>query len=239
MTTPRIEVFDRAAALPPAWDVAATGHVFLRRENLRVLEETNPCGQRYHLAVGPSPSIAVTYRHRLNLLSFGIGSFKLPVTIVGLPCSVSSPGYHLAPETRAALLQHLHEGRGVTVVLNADDVGMPPFAAGLTLPTHRLELRWKTFDDYLASMRSHYRYRAAKALALRARVAGILARVKFRACAQAWLLPTPRRYRPAGSRHPRASVVPSSFGRFPPTSPRSALRGVPSRSPRPCGTAIS
>lgn len=155
-----VETIHRAVDLPVPWDTAAKGRLFLQRESLRVLEETNPCGQRYHLiSEEGSCSIAVTYKHKLNLLTFGGGSFSLPITIVGVPCSVSSGGCCFSSPTQEALIHHLHEIQGAKLVLNTADLSITGFRKGTTLPTCRLTNRWDNFPAYLSDMRSHYRHR--------------------------------------------------------------------------------
>ena len=162
----QVETIHRAVDLPDKWDTTAKDRFFLRRNSLRFLEETNPCGQRYHLAGEPgSCSIAVTYKHRLNLLTFGSGALSMPMTVVGIPCSVSSSGCCFAPPTKEALVRHLHGIKGTKLVLNTSDLSMSGFRRGSTLPTCLLENRWDNFSTYLSAMRSPYRYRIKKAQA--------------------------------------------------------------------------
>lgn len=159
-----IRMFNRAQDIPEEWDVAAGDGLFLRRKSLLIMEEANSCGQLYHLAGKQnSISIAVTYRHRLNLLTYGKGLFSVPVTMIGVPCSIARRGYRFHDETTEEMLNHLCKIEGMKLILNTDNVTLPGFIAGKTLPTCRLDLRWKKFSDYLASMRSHYRYRFNKA----------------------------------------------------------------------------
>lgn len=174
MKTNQIEIIDSAADLPQEWDEAAGDRFFLKRKSLLVLEEVNPCGQRYHIAEGPGRrSIAVTYRHKLNLLTYGAGSLSIPVTIIGVPCSVSSSGCGFAAGTAEAMILHLRQMPGPKLVLNADDGAMAGFASGTTLPTCRLDVRWSDFASYLSSMRSHYRYKIKQAQSRWAQVAAV------------------------------------------------------------------
>ncbi|MDP6525017.1 MAG: GNAT family N-acetyltransferase [Kiritimatiellia bacterium] len=164
MTDGRIEVIGSAVDLRDEWDAAAGGNLFLKKRALLVLEDVNPCGQLYHIASGAGPSsIAVTYRHRLNLLTYGVGSFSIPVTIVGIPCSVSSSGFSMSAGTKDCLIDHLRGLRGTKVVLNAENGSLAGFVQGSTLPTCRLDVKWASFEEYLSSMRSHYRYKLGKA----------------------------------------------------------------------------
>ena len=60
------------------------------RDLLLLLEEVNPCSQRYYIKKG---TLLVTYMHRLNLLNF-TKKFRLtlPVRIVAMPVSIELPG---------------------------------------------------------------------------------------------------------------------------------------------------
>ncbi len=161
----KVKVIHRAADLPETWDTCAGDRLFLHRNSLCALEEVNPCGQRYHI-VGEkeSCSIAVTYQHRLNLFTYGRGSFNLPTTIVGIPCSVSDAGHRITPDTTQQMVSHLHEIKGAKLVLNAPDPFWDGFKYGRTLPSCRLGISWDQFPGYLTSLRSHYRYRITQAL---------------------------------------------------------------------------
>ncbi len=170
MTPDAVTTFQRADQLPPAWDDCA-GESDLRRAQLALLERVNPCDQRYLLApamAGGSASLAVTYRHRLNLLTFGPRALRLtlPLRIVGIPCSVAAPGLLLGePASAAALLHALQQAPGLTLALNtAQPMLGPGFVSGPTLPTCRLAIRWTSFDQYLAALRSPYRRRVMQAL---------------------------------------------------------------------------
>lgn len=165
-------VYERAGQLPPEWEDAAAGSD-LCRSTLALLEEVNPCGQRYLLArsaaAGGAASLAVTYRHRLNLLTFGPRWLRaaVPVRMVGVPCSVAAPGLRTgSPDSAAALLAALRDAPGLTIALNTDEPGLgPDYVSGPTLPACRLAVRWPDFDRYLASLRSAYRRRIRQALA--------------------------------------------------------------------------
>jgi hypothetical protein len=161
-----VRTLHTADELPEAWDRAASGNVFLSTGSLVAIEKAHPCGQAYHIAeANGSCSICVTYRHSLDLLTYGPGSLSIPVTMIGIPCSVASPGYHLEPDSAAAMIQHLRRIRGGRLVLNSTDTSpLPGFSLGSTLPSCKLSVRWGSFEEYLGAMRSHYRYRARKAL---------------------------------------------------------------------------
>jgi hypothetical protein len=99
-------VFSTARDLPASWDMASGDNPFLRRSSLKILEQVNPCGQRYYLLENRERvSLFMTYRHRLDIFTYGKGSLRLPVTIIGIPCSVSWPGLHIEEQDREAFIK--------------------------------------------------------------------------------------------------------------------------------------
>ncbi|MCP4455474.1 MAG: GNAT family N-acetyltransferase, partial [Planctomycetes bacterium] len=157
--------FSRMAEVPAEWDDLVTENPFLLRANLAILEETNPCAQHYHLIGSGQHRLAVvTYRHRLNILTLGRGRLTIPVTVVGIPCSVSRCGY--APLTAQGLLNAwVPSIKGGAVVLNGEaSIYVKDALCDWTLPSCRLDIRWPTAEAYLTSMRSPYRRRLNRAV---------------------------------------------------------------------------
>lgn len=159
------------ADIPDDWDKLAGGNLFLLRNSLDVIEKANPCDQKYYLFysnIGELDSIVVTYRLKINVFTYGALDLKIPVTIVGIPASVSSQGFAIGKDTQKLVQNHFEALRGGKLILNVQEgYNFSGFAKGQTLPSHLLELRWKSFDEYLDSLRSHYRYRFKKAIAKR------------------------------------------------------------------------
>ena len=122
-------------------------------ELLHVLEETNPCGQEY---VVVNDAIIVTYRLKLNLLTFMKRSLKADARIIGLPISMSRSGI-IAPDEasgRKAALEVIKEQKGLNVALNTD---YRLSGNSLTLSNFVFINRFRDFDEYLMAMRSSYR----------------------------------------------------------------------------------
>ena len=165
MENNRLHIFNYAADIPEEWDETA-GSFFLKRKTLQIIEETNPCAQRYYLGITSTDrSVAVTYRHKLDILTYGFGSLRLPVTILGIPCSVAAPGFSFSPASSQLITKHLHQLKGAKLILNSDDASaFPDFTTGETLPSCKLRVSWNSFNVYLDAMRSHYRYRVKRAL---------------------------------------------------------------------------
>lgn len=120
---------------------------------LQVLEETNPCGQEYFVVFD---SIVVTYRLRLNLLTFMKRSLKADARIIGLPISLSRSGVisHDEASGRKAVLEVIKEEKGLTVALNTD---YRMSGSSLTLSNFVFLNRFRDFEEYLMAMRSSYR----------------------------------------------------------------------------------
>lgn len=159
---------ERASSLPPEWDGLAA-HYFQRRGFLAHAERFNPCGQRYYLALrdGRAAAGACVYSLRINPFTFVGLPGALGVAIVGIPCSVSSAGMVGSREDVAWLAGRIPDfERGLVIGLNLDaPLDCPRLVCGRTLPSIRLGLPFRTWEEYRAAMRSRYRRRLDRQLA--------------------------------------------------------------------------
>jgi hypothetical protein len=145
--------------LPETWNNLASSP-FLKKEILEILEQTHPCRQQYHRAKN---SVFITYRLKMNVLTYSRLHLKVPMTILGLPMSVSSAGH--SGTLNDAIIAHMEREAGLKLILNTNIETIDGrFSSGRTLPSAVLENRWKDFGRYLDAMRSPYRYRINKAL---------------------------------------------------------------------------
>ena len=157
------EEYSQVDGLPRDWDQCVRSNTHLSRANLEVLERTNPCSQRYVAFFdqnGAVDSALVLYRLKLNLLTYS--SMRLPVnaSIVGVPCSVASPGFVAGRRTQDELVTYLEGYRGLVIILNSDgELHLPQWTRGATLPSCHLRLNFASYEEFLSAMRSHYRYR--------------------------------------------------------------------------------
>lgn len=156
------KIYSKASDLPKEWDLY-TKNPFQKREFLIFLEEVNPCNQKYHINFDDN-IILITYKLKLNILSF-FNKFELniPIDILGIPLSVATNGYS-CPSQKLAILQKYIETFGLLLILNTD--GKLNLPTALTFPNFIVKAP-KSLDDHLSKMRSHYRYRAKKALSRR------------------------------------------------------------------------
>lgn len=152
-----------AHKIPEDWDKLAGDSIFLRKDFLHHLEQVNPCNQSYNLLVdkGSVKALYVDYNFKLDIFTYSKWSLKIPVRIMGIPCSVSKQGFVVQKDYEGMLLQHFHNKKGAKLVLNAET--NLPGRKGETLLTCRLNIKWESFNEYLNTMRSHYRYRIKKA----------------------------------------------------------------------------
>ncbi|MCW5212529.1 GNAT family N-acetyltransferase [Desulfobulbus sp. TB] len=160
---PTFSFFSTAYDLPASWDNACGNNPFLSRAALTILEQVNPTGQRYYLQESKERvSLFLTYQHRLDFFTYGKGSLRLPVTIIGVPCSVSWPGMQIQEQDNEAFQQALQKIPGALLILNGQEPCLSPspvYAQGRTLPNCELDIRGLDFSSYLGKMRSHYRYK--------------------------------------------------------------------------------
>ena len=158
-----IKIYKKASDLPDTWRYIFIDNGYISKENLTILESCNPCNQRY--VIINDRSAFVVYQLKLNILSYSSMRFDLKVNIIGLPCSVSKRGYHIEEEDLKELEDFIIKEKSSYIILNSDHSFLSrKFIVGETLPTCRLQVLWDTFQCYLQSLRSHYRYRINKAI---------------------------------------------------------------------------
>lgn len=160
-----IEKYYNALDIPKEWDELAKGNFALLRENLIILEKVNPCFQTYVIFKEEEYYfILVQYKLKLNIFCYKGLNLNINLNIIGIPISVSEKGYSFIKYSDE-IKNYIKSIRGGVLILNAkDDLNDLGFSKGSTLPTCILDIKWKTFDEYLNSIRSHYRYRYIKAL---------------------------------------------------------------------------
>ncbi len=157
------KTYRKACNLPDLWDEIAGENPFLKRDILSKLDGLNPCSQTYHLNEEKKIAL-VSYRLKLDMFTFSKHiSFKVPLNVIGIPMSVSKCGYSIVDKNKLDdLSEYIKSLKDFHVILNSDDNLM--LARGNTLPTYKLPLEWSTMDEYILTMRSHYRYRIKKAI---------------------------------------------------------------------------
>lgn len=153
------KIYTKAKELPKEWDLF-TKNPFQKREFLTFLEEVNPCNQKYHINT-EEKIILITYRLKLNILSFSGKKLNIPINILGIPLSIATCGYSCDIK-KIDILEKYIKNFGLLLILNTD--GQLDIPTALTLPNFIVKAPI-SLDEHIAKMRSHYRYRAKKAIA--------------------------------------------------------------------------
>jgi hypothetical protein len=160
---------DRARDLPEEWDALAGDNYALQRRFLRVLEGATDSRKSYHLFhddLGRLDSIALLQKvGKFNLAQYTPFDVPVAANLLHVPLSVSRPGMVVGERTRHEVEAFIRKLPGYSLVLNWREPGtIAGMVAGTMSPQVSLRLRWKSFEDYLASQRSAYRHRLQKAL---------------------------------------------------------------------------
>ncbi|SMP66702.1 GNAT family N-acetyltransferase [Anoxynatronum buryatiense] len=159
--------FHHARDLPATWDAVCHKQPWLHQQLLTQLETLNPCNQQYYLSTLLKTAF-VTYHLKIDPLALKTSlGLKLPATIVGMPLSLSVPGYAATPPGLEAMATFIRQQSGLWMILNATEQTAEsafPFPCTPALPACSMPIAWDTFDAYLAALRSHYRHRLKKAL---------------------------------------------------------------------------
>ena len=158
--------FKRAEDLPKEWDVLCKDNVYLLRDFLAFMEKANPCSQSYHAFYenGKLNSCFVMFERKFNLFIFTPLNIKVNMKFIYLPLSASESSIIFCDDN-SEMEQVLHTIKGVKIIINTDKgETLQGFTQGAYLPVCILDLKWSTFEEYISSLRSNYRYRYKKAL---------------------------------------------------------------------------
>jgi hypothetical protein len=158
-----IKVFTKAADLPDTWSNIFADNSYMLKKSLDILENCNPCSQRY--VIINNRSAFIVYELKVNIFSYSSMNFNLKVNIIGIPCSVSKQGYIIEEADIKELESYIKGEKKGCIILNADNSFLSShLIKGETLPTCKLRILWDSFDNYMQSLRSHYRYRLNNAI---------------------------------------------------------------------------
>ncbi len=152
----------KASDLPEVWDTLAENY-FQHRKFLTHAEKYNPCQQRYYMCFQNEQAVAaaIVYSLRLDILTFIKLKSPMKMHIVGIPCSVSSPGIFGKNDAVAAMKNHIFNvEKGFLLVLNlTEKPAENSHASGKTLPTILFSNNFSDWKGYIASLRTGYRRR--------------------------------------------------------------------------------
>lgn len=164
------EHYAKAQDLPADWEDRIGDNLYMRRDFLCFIESVDGYAKSYHVfrdAQGHiDTQLMLHTKHDYNLTMFSKLKTKLTMHFVHFPLSVARPGIIYNENTREAVGAWLRGIKGYKMVLNVDEnYKLKGFARGRTCPRCVLDIRWPTFDAYMAALRSGYRRRYRQALA--------------------------------------------------------------------------
>lgn len=159
--------YDSVSELPNEWDSVVGDNIYLTRKFLAFMETADREKKAYYGVYDSSGKLDTVFetieRKGYNLGMFTRLNFKIKITMVYVPLSVTRPGieYGECLEEAAEFIRGI---KGYKIFLNLPDMELNGYAKGLTCPKCVLKIRWSSFDEYMDSLRSNYRYRFRKAL---------------------------------------------------------------------------
>ena len=154
--------YSSAIDLPVEWDENCTSY-FQRRKFLAYADAYNPCRQRYYVLEDYRGFLAgaCVYSLKIDLLTYSGFRSPVPMTVVGVPASVSCSGIAGKPEYIDPLLEHIYEVEsGIILTLNLPPGIIPGKGICMrTLPGVELNHHFEGWEDYLSALRTGYRRR--------------------------------------------------------------------------------
>lgn len=141
----------------------------MRRNFLLFLENAIPRGQRYYIFYNTDnfpDTVFLAFRN--ETFDLGMLTYKRRInetTMICLPIWVKRPGIIFGKERALDALRFIKKISGLKYLqCIADPKLKSGYIKGTAAPACTLDITWKTFDGYLQSLRSNYRYRYNKAL---------------------------------------------------------------------------
>ena len=162
--------FSTAFDLPENWDQDLGTNIYLSRSFLRFMEGRSDVEEsRYYMFTDDSGAPGVRFmlftRKKYVITQFTKFSLTAFTRFVYVPLSVARPGVYLGTGSSRPFFDFVRGLEGMRLVFNLPgEVRFPGFVQITTCPRCVLDVRWDSFDGYMASLRSHYRNRYKKAL---------------------------------------------------------------------------
>lgn len=162
--------FTSASGLPESWDQALGDNIYLSRSFLRFMEGRSDTEEiRYYMLTKDSGAPDIRFvlfsRKNFTITQFAKFSLKALTRFIYVPLSVARPGVHLDAGSTKPFFNFTRGLKGVRLVFNLPgNIKTPGFVQIMTCPSCVLDLRWNSFDEYMADLRSHYRNRFNKTL---------------------------------------------------------------------------
>lgn len=126
---------------------------------LRLIKKENKLKQEYYFVKDKKDfAFIIVYKMKLNIFTFGKANLSLKTSVIGLPCSLSEPGF--LTNNSDLVFEFAKRLKGPILILNTKtNKKHDGFAKGETLPTCVLRINCNNTQEYLESLRSSYRRR--------------------------------------------------------------------------------
>ncbi|MCL1825639.1 MAG: GNAT family N-acetyltransferase [Betaproteobacteria bacterium] len=166
----RLLEFTTADELPENWDQGLGSNIYLSRSFLRFMEGRSDVeDSRYYMFTDhssvPDTRFMLFTRKKYVITQFTKFSLKAFSRFVYVPLSVARAGVRLGTGSSGLFFGFVRGLKGMRLVFNQPgDVRSPGFVQVMTCPRCVLDVRWDSFDSYMADLRSNYRNRYKKAL---------------------------------------------------------------------------
>lgn len=162
----KIIKYDTIKDVPNTWDSIIGDNIYMSKKFISFMENIDKCNQKYYMIYENDEldTIFMTYvRKKYNLGMFTKINLVQKITMIYVPLSVTRPGiiYNKHIETAFNYIKTL---KGPKMILNIGDYHPDNYAKGLTCPKCIFYNKFKTFDEYIDSLRSNYRHRYKNAL---------------------------------------------------------------------------
>lgn len=162
----KIQEYHSILDVPREWDLVIGDNLYLSIDFLSFMEEVDKCNQRYFVLYEDDMicNVFMMYtRPKYNMAMFTKFALYQKMQMIYVPLSVTRPG--IANEKHLDIIfEYLKKIKGPKMILNLNNHNPKGYAKGLTCPKCIFTNRFKSFEEYMNSLRSGYRRRYKKAL---------------------------------------------------------------------------
>ena len=159
------KIINSASELPQEWNELCKNNIYMSKEYLQFMEKVNYCNQSYHLFYKKNKlySCFMMFERKFNLFIFTKYKVNVPMKFIYLPLSVSHPSI-IWSDDKTEVNHILLKIKEIKILINIQEEELSGFSKGNYLPICVIENKWKTWENYLDSMRANYRRRINQAL---------------------------------------------------------------------------
>lgn len=163
------KVYDSITQVPQEWNSLTKDNVYLKIQFLAHLEKTQNQNPKYYMFYDENNRLdSIVYMIYYPAFPFSMNlnsDFTLKMHMLYFPAPLSKPSFFIGKKTQKEVAKVLRKTPGFTMITNVGEDNIFDH-----LPKQKLyqvvylDLAWKSFDDYIDSMRSNYRRSHRKTL---------------------------------------------------------------------------